>query len=357
MRTPREGLRLDVARRLRRADGLARLAQLFVERGPPPFRGSANGPACTAPAVRDWLHRVGGTTRFIEPGRPWANGDGESFNGTRRAACRNRERFATLLEAPILIEGWRREDNPIRPHRALGYRPPAPETQQPRERPLTRVPAIGLTERLVQRSGPGQWLHEFIRHTCSFRSVVIDWSIWDGSYFGDPFQPDALKKRKAYKKWAEILLHPELNDPLDGRSIRGAELYLDRLRIAYGYDVIDHLRERFTENLRGASPYISKFQHTDSWRDANQCLQLCDLLTGGIYQTLKPAESATKQAARRYLEHVLRPVGVTRLDAGFWRGYDPSTLRNTFRSSAHGSGSLRDKPTSGAAEPEERGGG
>ena len=126
MRTTREGLRLDVARRLRRADGLARLAQLFVERGPPPFRGSANGPACTAPAVRDWLHRVGGTPRFIEPGRPWENGAGESFNGTRRDACRNRERFATLLEAPILIAGWRRASNPIRPHRALGYRPPRP---------------------------------------------------------------------------------------------------------------------------------------------------------------------------------------------------------------------------------------
>ena len=126
MRTTRERLRLDVARRLRRADGLARLAQLFVERGPPTFRRSANGPACTAPAVRDWLHRGGGTTRFIEPGRPWANGAGESFNGTRRDAGRKRERFATLLEAPILIAGWRREDNPIRPHRALGYRPPPP---------------------------------------------------------------------------------------------------------------------------------------------------------------------------------------------------------------------------------------
>ena len=126
MRTTREGLRLDVARRLRRADGLARLAQLFVERGPPTFLRAANGPACTATAVRDWLHRVGGTPRFIEPGSPWENGAGESFNGTRRDACRNRERFATLLEAPILIAGWRREDNPIRPHRALGYRPPAP---------------------------------------------------------------------------------------------------------------------------------------------------------------------------------------------------------------------------------------
>ena len=145
MRTTREGLRLDVARRLRRDDGLARLAQLFVERGPPTFLRSANGPACTATAVRDWLHRVGVTTLFIEPGSPWENGSGESFNGTLRDACLNRERFATLLEAPILIAGWRREDNPIRPHRALGYRPPAPETQQPRERPMPLVPAIGLT--------------------------------------------------------------------------------------------------------------------------------------------------------------------------------------------------------------------
>ena len=141
----RECLSLDVARRLRRDDGLARLAQLFVERGPPTFLRSDNGPEFTATAVRDWLHRVGVTTLFIEPGSPWENGSGESFNGKLRDACLNRERFDTLLEAQILIEGWRREYNQIRPHRALGYRPPAPETQQPRERPMTLVPAIGLT--------------------------------------------------------------------------------------------------------------------------------------------------------------------------------------------------------------------
>lgn len=33
--------------------------------------------------------------------------------------------FLTLTEAKILIEGWRREYNQIRPHRAPGYRPPA----------------------------------------------------------------------------------------------------------------------------------------------------------------------------------------------------------------------------------------
>ena len=32
-----------------------------------------------------------------------------------------------LREAQVLIERWRREYNTIRPHSALGYRPPAPE--------------------------------------------------------------------------------------------------------------------------------------------------------------------------------------------------------------------------------------
>ena len=126
MRTTRECLSLDVARRLRSDDVLARLAQLFVERGPPTLLRSDNGPEFTATAVRDWLHRVGVTTLFIEPGSPWENGSGESFHGKLRDECLNRERLDTLLEAQILIEGWRREYNQIRPHRALGSRPPRP---------------------------------------------------------------------------------------------------------------------------------------------------------------------------------------------------------------------------------------
>jgi transposase InsO family protein len=36
--------------------------------------------------------------------------------------------FNTMKKAEILIEMWRREYNTIRPHSALGYRPPVPET-------------------------------------------------------------------------------------------------------------------------------------------------------------------------------------------------------------------------------------
>ena len=43
----------------------------------------------------------------------------------------NREAFTTLTEAQILIELWRREYNHVRPHSALGYRPPAPEVRIP----------------------------------------------------------------------------------------------------------------------------------------------------------------------------------------------------------------------------------
>ena len=143
----RECLSLDVARRLRSDDVLARLAQLFVERGPPTYLRSDNGPEFTATAVRDWLHRVGVTTLFIAPGSPWENGYVESFNGKLRDECLNRERFDTLLEAQVLIEGWRREYNQIRPHSALGYRPPAPETlaiRPPHPTPWAdgRVPAL-----------------------------------------------------------------------------------------------------------------------------------------------------------------------------------------------------------------------
>jgi len=41
-----------------------------------------------------------------------------------------REAFDTLLEAKVLIERWRQHYNTIRPHSALGYRPPAPESLQ-----------------------------------------------------------------------------------------------------------------------------------------------------------------------------------------------------------------------------------
>jgi putative transposase len=55
------------------------------------------------------------------------NGYIESFNGKFRDELLNREIFYSLPEAQVIIEQWRRVYNTVRPHSALGYRPPAPE--------------------------------------------------------------------------------------------------------------------------------------------------------------------------------------------------------------------------------------
>jgi putative transposase len=43
----------------------------------------------------------------------------------------DRELFDTLWEVRVLVERWRQTYNRIRPHSALGYRPPAPEAVAP----------------------------------------------------------------------------------------------------------------------------------------------------------------------------------------------------------------------------------
>jgi len=127
----RECLAIEVARSLRADDVGARLTELFCQHGRPQYIRSDNGPEFTAKVVRQWLSHVNGGTLCIEPGSPWENGDNESFNGKLRDELLNGEIFYSLREAQVLIEWWRQQYNQIRPHSALGYKPPAPETRNP----------------------------------------------------------------------------------------------------------------------------------------------------------------------------------------------------------------------------------
>jgi putative transposase len=123
----RECLAIKVNRKLGSQDVIEELFKLLIYRGIPEHIRSDNGSEFTAKMVRQWLNRLGVKTLFIDPGSPWENGYIESFNGKLRDELLNREIFTTLEEAKVLIEQWRREYNQVRPHSALGYRPPAPE--------------------------------------------------------------------------------------------------------------------------------------------------------------------------------------------------------------------------------------
>ena len=123
----RECLAMMVARKITSHDVIDQLFNLFVLRGIPEHIRSDNGTEFTARAIRGWLKRLNVRTLYIEPGSPWENGYVESFNGKLRDELLNMEVFTTLTEARVLIEGWRKEYNQVRPHSSLGYRPPAPE--------------------------------------------------------------------------------------------------------------------------------------------------------------------------------------------------------------------------------------
>ena len=128
-------LALHVARRIRSNEVIDVLADAMIEHGVPAYLRSDNGPEMVAKNLRRWLAAVGAQTLYIEPGSPWENGYCESFNGKFRDELLNGEIFYTLHEARTIIEQWRHHYNTTRPHSALNYRPPAPETILPRALP------------------------------------------------------------------------------------------------------------------------------------------------------------------------------------------------------------------------------
>jgi transposase InsO family protein len=82
-----------------------------------------------AKELRSWLSGIGVKTAYIEPGSPWENGFCESFNGTFRDNLLDGEISFSLKEAQIIVGKWVKYYNHVRPHSALGYRQPAPQTQ------------------------------------------------------------------------------------------------------------------------------------------------------------------------------------------------------------------------------------
>jgi len=100
------------------------LERVCLVKGKPEMIRSDNGSEFIAQAVNDWLAENGIKPIFIEPGKPWQNGKGESFNGKLRDECLSREWFSSVKEAQVVIEGWRKFYNEERPHSSHGYLTP-----------------------------------------------------------------------------------------------------------------------------------------------------------------------------------------------------------------------------------------
>jgi putative transposase len=87
--------------------------------GAPRYLRSDNGPEFVSHAILEWLDSEKIETALIDPGKPWQNGDAESFNSKFRDECLSLEWFRSREEARVVIETWRRHYNHVRPHSSL----------------------------------------------------------------------------------------------------------------------------------------------------------------------------------------------------------------------------------------------
>jgi transposase InsO family protein len=121
----RECLSLEAHRSIKACGVIDTLRRLFIERGEPEYLRSDNGPEFIAEALKEWLAICGVKTLYIEPGAPWENAYSETFISRLRDELLERELFANLKEAQVLLEDYRDQYNHYRPHGALGYLTPA----------------------------------------------------------------------------------------------------------------------------------------------------------------------------------------------------------------------------------------
>jgi putative transposase len=136
----RECLSIRTNRKLKSADVIDVLSDLFVFRSVPEHIRSDNDPEVVAKAVQDWITAVGAMTAYIEPGSPRQNGYIESSNARLRDELLNGEIFYTLAEVHFVVESWRHFYNTRRPHGSQGYRPPAPEDFIPQSARAAALP-------------------------------------------------------------------------------------------------------------------------------------------------------------------------------------------------------------------------
>lgn len=152
---PLESSRTEVVR--------ARFEQAFATYGLPETIRSDNGPPFASPngllglsALSVWWLAVGISLDRIDPGRPDQNGSHERMHRDISLEVQGTAR-GDLQAQRAALSVWREEYNQVRPHEALGYRPPA-ELYKPSERRFEGTPErlaypVGHAERQVRNCG------------------------------------------------------------------------------------------------------------------------------------------------------------------------------------------------------------
>ena len=166
----------------------------------------------------------------------------------------------------------------LRVRRQLDYRPEVKYTR------CRNARALKACKRIVD---------VFMDDPAYFRCVVVDQHGFNYRGFARPDEPLAIAQARAYKKFAEMLLHPYV------QGVTDAVLLADNLTRCNGDEFLERMRERF--NAPGRRPTFRHLAEMSSEIEEHQCLQVCDLLLGCVLNNLKPPANRYKNKIRQYL--------------------------------------------------------
>jgi putative transposase len=150
----KEGLAIEVDGRIRSTRVIEVLSRLISLRGAPVFLRSDNGPEFVSRALLKWTAEQKIDMALIDPGKPWQNGAGESFNGKFRDECLDVEWFRSRAEAKVEIGRWRKHYNTVRPHSSIGYLTPAAFARKLANTPSAAATTTGQAAALLKGSAP-----------------------------------------------------------------------------------------------------------------------------------------------------------------------------------------------------------
>ena len=153
----------------------------------------------------------------------------------------------------------------------------------------------------------------FVNSDSFFRCIVIDQSRMDVDHFGKPQEPESLKRARAYKKFAELLIARNCGKVTD------ATLLVDELTRCKGDKFIERMKDEFCipfqSHSQTAAPVLTDVMEIRSHLDQYHVNQINDVLAGCVLNNLKPAQNDFKNAIRNYL---INKLGVADLLESTW---------------------------------------
>ena len=128
----RESLAIEPGRSFRAFHVVEALDRIVRERGKPKTIRCDNGPEFAGRVLDQWAFFNGVELDFSRPATPTDNAFIESFNASVRQELLNASWFASLADARLRMDAWRKEYNEDRPHTSLKNRTPQEYADQAR---------------------------------------------------------------------------------------------------------------------------------------------------------------------------------------------------------------------------------